>query len=247
MREIEGYATGEYLVDLMRGLKDKAAVERVSTRVAELTGLDPTLVRRLAGRIDIGTFQRELRRNSAEIVSSYDTGVSGYDPTPTAANPRFEDPVLSAMTAPLTTAILNHLGQTLNYKVTDRRYELLNGSVNSGWRWGRGRGQPESLSELRQALALDPTMRALVTHGFTDLVTPYYASQLLLNQLPDLGPEQRASLQVYGGGHMFYSRDGSRGDFRNDAQRLFQEALRARATVAPAAASNVPGNGGTER
>jgi carboxypeptidase C (cathepsin A) len=162
------------------------------------------------------------------VVSAYDTGIAGYDPDPTAAVSRFEDPGLEGFTAPLTTAMLDHLGRTLKYRA-EGRYEVLNGGVNGAWRWGRGRGQPESVSELRQALALDSKLRVLVAHGFTDLVTPYFASQLLLNQLPDLGPRPRASLQVYGGGHMFYTRDPSRQAFRADAERMFQEALRARA------------------
>ncbi|HEV2558443.1 MAG TPA: peptidase S10 [Microvirga sp.] len=228
LRAAEAYASGEYLTDLMRGLQDKEAAARVGARVAELTGLDPALVRRLAGRIDTGTFQREFRRQTGQVVSAYDTGISGYDPDPTAAISRFEDPGLEGFTAPLTTAVLDHLGRTLKYRA-EGRYEVLNGGVNGAWRWGRGRGQPESVSELRQALALDSKLRVLVAHGFTDLVTPYYASQLLLNQLPDLGPRPRASLQVYGGGHMFYTRDPSRQAFRADAERMFQEALRARA------------------
>jgi carboxypeptidase C (cathepsin A) len=69
----------------------------------------------------------------------------------------------------------------------------------------------------------------MIAHGFTDLVTPYFGSQLLLDQLPDLGPERRATLQVYGGGHMFYTRDASRQAFRRDVQGLFDDALRARA------------------
>ena len=73
LQEAERYASGEYLVDLMRGLQDKEAVERVSRRVAELTGLDPELTRRLAGRIDMRTVQRELRRDSSQVVSAYDT------------------------------------------------------------------------------------------------------------------------------------------------------------------------------
>jgi carboxypeptidase C (cathepsin A) len=72
-------------------------------------------------------------------------------------------------------------------------------------------------------------MRVLVAHGFTDLVTPYYASQLLLNQVPSLGPDNRVALKVYEGGHMFYSRQGSRQAFRDDVRRLFEEALQARA------------------
>ncbi|MBQ0823768.1 peptidase S10 [Microvirga sp. HBU67558] len=224
----EAYASGEYLVDLMRGLRDKEAVDRISRRVAELSGLDPELTRRLAGRIDMRTVQRELRRGSSEIVSAYDTNVAIADPNPSSQSSRFDDPVLDAMTAPLSSAIIQHLAQTLNYKA-DGRYNLLNGSVNGAWRWGGGRNGPENLDELRQALSLDGRMRVLVTHGFTDLVTPYYASQLLLNQLPELGPQPRVTLSVYEGGHMFYSRQASRQAFKADVQRLFDEALQARA------------------
>jgi carboxypeptidase C (cathepsin A) len=225
---VEDYASGEYLVDLMRGLQDKQAVERLGRRVAEIGGLDPELTRRLAGRIDMRTLQRELRRSTSEVVSAYDTNVATADPNPTAAQSRFEDPVLDAVTAPLSSAIIDHLTRTLNYKA-EGRYNLLNGGVNGAWRWGGGRNGPENLEELRQALALDGKMRVLVAHGFTDLVTPYYASQLLLNQVPSLGPDNRVALKVYEGGHMFYSRQGSRQAFRDDVRRLFEEALQARA------------------
>jgi carboxypeptidase C (cathepsin A) len=227
LQDAERFAAGEYLTDLVRGLRDKEAVERTSSRVAALTGLDPALVLRLAGRIDPGTFQREFKRGTGQVVSAYDTGISSYDPNPTIAQSRFEDPVLTAMTAPLTSAVLDHLTRTLAYKV-DGRYNLLNGAVNGAWRWGQGRSLPEAVSELRQVLAIDPALRVLVAHGFTDLVTPYFASQLLLDQLPEFGPERRATLQVYGGGHMFYSRDASRRAFRDDVQRLYDEALKAR-------------------
>lgn len=228
LRDAETYASGEYLVDLMRGLQDKEAIERLSRRVAELSGLDLDLTRRLAGRIDMRTVQRELRRGTSEVVSAYDTNVATADPNPYAQFSRFEDPVLDAMTAPLSSAIIHHLTGTLNYKA-EGRYNLLNGSINGAWRWGNRRSAPENLDELRQALALDRKMRVLVTHGFTDLVTPYFASKLLLDQLPELGPQKRVSLSVYEGGHMFYSRQGSRQAFRTDVQRLFDEALQARA------------------
>jgi carboxypeptidase C (cathepsin A) len=227
LRDAERYASGEYLTDLVRGLQDKDAVERASARVSALTGLDPTLVRRLAGRIEMSTFQREFRREKRQVVSAYDAGVSSLDPNPTAGQSRYQDPVLDTMTAPLTSAILDHLTRTLNYKV-DGRYNLLNGQVNGAWRWGQGRGQPEAVSELRGVMAIDPNLRVLVAHGFTDLVTPYFGSQLLLDQLPDFGPERRAVLQVYGGGHMFYSRDVSRRGFRADAQRLYDDAVKSR-------------------
>lgn len=230
LQEVERYASGEYLMDLMRGLQDKEAVDRVSQRVADLTGLSPDLTRRLAGRIDARTFQREVRRRSNEVVSAYDANVATADPEPHANVSRFEDPVLSAMTAPLTSAMLDHLTRTLNYKA-EGRYNLLNESVNRAWRWGGSRDAPENTEELKSAMALDGAMRVLVVHGFTDLVTPYYASQLQLNQIPDLGPERRLSLKVYDGGHMFYSRNGSRQAFRGDVQAFFEKALQARDAV----------------
>ena len=41
-----------------------------------------------------------------------------------------------------------------------------------------------SLSELRQILALDPKLKVLVAHGLFDLATPYFGSQIVLDQLP---------------------------------------------------------------
>ncbi|HEX8665896.1 MAG TPA: peptidase S10 [Beijerinckiaceae bacterium] len=227
LRETEAYAAGDYLVDLTRGLQDKEAVERVVSKVQALTGLDPEVVRRQAGRLEMGTVQRELARERGRIVSAYDAGVSGFDPDPTAYRSDHDDPGLTAMTAPLTSAMVTHLWQTLNWKVPDQRYNLLNGSVNGSWRWGRGRGSPESFSALRQALALDGSLQALVVHGFTDLVTPYFASELLLRQLPP-NLAERARLAVYPGGHMFYTRDASRAAFRADAEKMIRAALDAR-------------------
>jgi carboxypeptidase C (cathepsin A) len=57
-------------------------------------------------------------------------------------------------------------------------------------------------------------------------VTPYFASQLLLNQLPDFN--DRVELAVYPGGHMFYFREDSRAAFRRDASEMYREALDAR-------------------
>jgi carboxypeptidase C (cathepsin A) len=224
---VERYAAGEYLVDLTRGLQDRDAVERASTRVAEITGLDPQLVRRRAGRIDMGTFAREFRRGESRVISLYDTGVSSPDPDPTSPSREGEDPGLTALTAPLTSAMVDHLWRNLGWRVPNQRYELLNGSVNGRWRYGRGRSAPQVVDDLKQALALDPKMRVMVVHGLTDLVTPYFASELLLRQLPpDTGA--RVSLAAYPGGHMFYTRDGSRAAFRADAERMYGEALRAR-------------------
>jgi carboxypeptidase C (cathepsin A) len=80
----------------------------------------------------------------------------------------------------------------------------------------------ESITELRQILALDPKLKVLVGHGLFDLATPYYGSKILLDQMPPLGASQRVKLVVYPGGHMFYSRDPSRQAFRDEVQALMK-------------------------
>ena len=221
LRDVERYAAGDYLADLMRGERDTAAVERISAKVTALTGLDAALVRRLAGRVDTGTFQRELNRQQGLVASAYDATVTGFDPNPSAATSHFEDPMLSAVGPPLSSAMTDLYQRVLHWRV-DAPYRLLNHEISSRWDWGRGRAGPEVVDDLRDALAFDPRLRVLVTHGANDLVTPYFADQLILDQLPVFGSVDRLKLAVYGGGHMFYSRDSSRRDLRADAEQLYR-------------------------
>ena len=101
----------------------------------------------------------------------------------------------------------------------DERYELLNSAVERGWSWGNGYRRP-LIDDLRQMLALDPNFRVLVSHGLTDLQTPYFATKLQLDQIPDFGAPGRLILTVHPGGHMHYSRDEFRKALRDEARRL---------------------------
>ena len=225
LRDVERYAAGDYLLDLLKGERDAAAVDRISARVAGLTGLDPSLVKRLAGRVDTGTFQRELHRAQGLIGSAYDPNITAYDPYPTSPTSHYSDPVLDDTRAPITTAMTDLYQHVLNWRV-DKPYQLLNREVSSGWNWGRGRVSPEVVDDLRHDLASDALVRVLVAHGANDLITPYFGSQLLLDQLPVYGSADRVKLAVYGGGHMFYNRDASRRAFRDDVASLFRAAIR---------------------
>src|SRR5215469_12933183 len=224
LREVENYAAGDYLRDLMRGERDAEAIERMTPHVAALTGLDPAQVRKLAARIDNGTFQRERNRALGTVASIYDPTITAFDPSPRAAQSRFSDPVLDAIGPPLTGAMTALSQGPLKWRV-EQPYRLLNGEVNGQWNWGRGRVGPEVVDDLRNALAADRDLHAMVAHGASDLVTPYFGTQLILDQLPVFGSADRLRLTVYGGGHMFYSRDASRQAFREDVQALYRAAL----------------------
>ncbi|MCE4226067.1 peptidase S10 [Methylobacterium sp. C25] len=228
MADAERYASGDYIADLLKGPSDAAAVGRLSQKVSALTGLDPETVRRQAGRPTSNSYQREIGRDQGRVSSAYDTSVTGWDPDPTAPTSHFEDPVLTALQAPLTSAMVDLYANTLNWRVTNMRYELLNGAVNRGWSWGSGRGAPEAMGALKGILSLDGSLRVLIAHGFTDLVTPYFASKILIDQMPSYGTGDRLKLAVYPGGHMFYSRADSRAAFHADAADLYARALKDR-------------------
>ena len=224
LREVEAYASGDYLRDLMRGEADAEAIARMTPRVAAYTGIDPEQIKRLGARVDTTTFQRELRRDRGLVASAYDPTVTSFDPSPHAAQSRFSDPVLDAMGPPVTGAMTSLYQGPLKWRV-DEPYRLLNEDVNVQWNWGRGRSGPEVVDDLRNALASDRELYALVAHGASDLVTPYFQTKLILDQMPVFGSPDRLRLAVYGGGHMFYTRDVSRRAFRADVHKLFRSAL----------------------
>ena len=71
-------------------------------------------------------------------------------------------------------------------------------------------------------MALNPHMRVMITHGYYDLVTPYFASARLA-QLMRLQPSQRERLVMtsYLGGHMYYAWEASRRAFRADVGAFY--------------------------
>ena len=221
LADVEQYAISDYLQDFLRGPHDAAAVARMVQRVTELTGLDPALVKRLGGRVDKMTFQREFRRPEGKVVGFYDATVSAYDPEPTSNYNRWHDPALEGVEAPMASAIMDLYNQRLGWKI-DEPYEILSGKIGDSWEWGDRLSLPSSMSALRGMLSLDPHFRVLVTGGLTDIQVPYFENKRILDQIPDYGAPGRLQFKIYGGGHMFYSRDESRKALHQDAQKLIE-------------------------
>jgi carboxypeptidase C (cathepsin A) len=219
LADVERYAQGEYLTDLIKGQADKEATTRLADKVAALTGIDQAVSRRLAGRFEVGEFRREFDRRNGRVTGRYDASVSGFDPYPDSSYAQIGDPSGDSLTAPLTSAAVDLTTRKLNWR-PDGSYHLLNEAVNRAWDFGRG--PAESVSQLRQILALDPKMKLLVGHGLFDLATPYFASKVILDQLPAYARSDRVKLVVYAGGHMFYSREGARQAFRAEVEKMMK-------------------------
>ena len=52
LADVEQYASGEFITDFLRGESDAAALDRIASRVAAFTQLDPALVKARGGRLD---------------------------------------------------------------------------------------------------------------------------------------------------------------------------------------------------
>ena len=211
MADVEHYAQGDFLADLVKGQADAEATTRLADRVAALIGIDQAVSRRLAGRFDVSEFRREFDRRDGKVTGRYDASVMGFDPYPDSSFSHFGDPSGEPLIAPLTSAAVDFTTHKLNWR-PDGSYQLLNGAVERAWDFGSGLNPVESISQLRQILALDPKLKVLVGHGLFDLAAPYFGSKILLDQLPAYGSRRAGQARgLSGRPHVLFTRYGARG------------------------------------
>ena len=218
LRAAEEFATGDFTIFLTRGAALPAKERtRILSRLADLIGLPLDVVTRAEGRITIQRFVRELLRDERKVVGLYDTTITASDPFPDRDEFGWPDPTLSGISPAYTSAVNRVLRSEIGV-VTDREYALLSYEVFTSWKNDAESHAfappPGATDDFRYGMALNPHMKAFITHGQYDLVTPYYSSDRLRN-LMKLDPQMadRLTVQHYGGGHMFYAWESSRHAF----------------------------------
>jgi carboxypeptidase C (cathepsin A) len=232
LREAERFATGEYAALLARGASmPPEEREPVLVRLAELIGLPVEIARRAEGRVAGSRFARELLRDQRRVLGLYDATVTATDPFPDREPFAGPDPTLAGIESAYTAAINRQLRQEIGVQ-TDREYVLLSEEVNEAWR----NDDSESLftppvgatDDFRYGMSLNPHMRAFISHGRYDLITPYYASDRLRNLMRlDAEMAGRLTVRHFDGGHMFYAREESRREFTAAIAAFVADALSA--------------------
>ena len=230
VREAEAFATGDYATVLMRGASMPVEErERILSRTADFVGLPAATVIRAEGRIPIRTFARELLRDERKVVGLYDSTITTTDPFPDRDSFEGPDPTLSGISPAYTMAINRQLRSGIGVE-TDREYTVLSLEVNQAWK----NDDPKhffappvgATDDFRYGMSLNPHMRAFITHGRYDLVTPYYASDRLRNLMRlDPAIAGRLTVRHFGGGHMFYAWAESRKAFGSAIAEFVQSAL----------------------
>ncbi len=155
-----------------------------------------------------------------KIVSHYDATFASDDPYPETPADRGPDPILDGMIRAYGGAFVGYARDELGFK-TEMTYNLLDGAISRRWDWDRDRDQPSVMDDLRELLALTPSFRLLIAHGYSDMVTPYAVTRYLLQHLPPFSGEARTELKLYRGGHMFYLDPDSRKAFTADARTMY--------------------------
>lgn len=203
--------------------------QTVFHQLSQLSGLENSVVERSGGRLSAQLFSRELLREHQQILGRYDATLKAVDPFPDRDPYQGTDPTLDGIGRLFAGAINSHLRHTLGV-TTDLIYELLNFETFRNWEFKLEKeakqGYLGAMDDLRIGMTLNPHMQVYITHGWFDLITPYFASNYLVQQLK-LPLEIRANLtlQHFAGGHMFYTWDDSRQQWFSQMQRFYQRAI----------------------
>ncbi len=221
LAQAERFALTDYLAALVGPPLHGDAARAFYARVAQMTGLPEDVVARERGFIR-DDYIKDLRSNDHKIVSQYDATFAVDDPNPESASAHGPDPFLDGFIRAYGSAFVAYARDELGFK-TEMSYNLLAAEVSGKWDWneGGGRGQASATEDLRELLALTPSFRLLIAHGYSDMVTPYSDSRYVLNHIPASVDGERAELRLYRGGHMFYVDAQSRKAFTADARTMY--------------------------
>ena len=221
LAQAEHFALTDYLSALAGPPLRGDAAHAFYARVAQMTGLPEDVIARERGFIR-DTYVKNLRGNDHKIVSHYDATFAVDDPNPESETARGPDPFLDGFIRAYGSAFVAYARDELGFK-TDMTYNLLASEISGKWDWqeGGGRSPPSAAEDLRELLALTPSFRLMIAHGYSDMVTPYSDSRYLLNHIQASVDGERAELRLYRGGHMFYVDPQSRKAFTADARTIY--------------------------
>jgi len=220
LQDVERFAVEAYLPALA-----KADTEVIQSRLANFIGLPAQRLAQLNARVSPRIFSKELLRQEGRLVSLYDGSVTAIDPDPASPFPPGKDPLLVQLNTLLAAAFNGYVREQLKFE-TDIPYEILNVEVAHRWDWRSGLDGPQGYvgvaGNLKNAMSLNQQLRVFIAHGIFDLVTPYFGSVLITDQMAlDPAIVSNLQLKVYPGGHMFYTHDKARQQFYTDVRQFY--------------------------
>ena len=217
LKEVEDFATGEYMHALAQGnaLSDTEK-QQVAAKLHEYTGLPVDYILKADLRVTAGEFEQTFANDEGMTTGRYDTRFLGPTLDPLSEASQY-DPQSAAISSAYFSLVNMYLRQSLKYGAGET---YLPGALFDGFRWNmtrtgaNGFGNARGLNvaaDLAEAIKTNPRLKVMVNDGYYDLATPFFAAQYEEEHLPI--PQSLAKnieYNWYEAGHMAYVRDECR-------------------------------------
>jgi carboxypeptidase C (cathepsin A) len=205
LRQVEAFASSEYLVALFKGDSlAPAEKEAIAQKLHQYTGLSVDYLKRTHLRIDQSRFRKELLRERGLVMGVYDTRYTGRDSDEAGEQVEL-DPFALGIAGPFVGAINIYLAAELDVKM-DRPYVVFSDEAAGSWKRGANfvfGGFMNTMPYLAQAAATNRDFRIFAASGLYDLTTAYYGTQYIFDQSGIA--KDRLTVKTYAGGHMMYT------------------------------------------
>ena len=116
----------------------------------------------------------QLLRSERRTVGRLDSRYVGIDRTASGSQSEF-DPANSAATPAFAACFNDYIRQQLKFE-TDDKYYILGGFPGFAWNYPKN-AFGDTSEDLRLAMANNPHMKVLITSGYYDMATPYWATE----------------------------------------------------------------------
>jgi carboxypeptidase C (cathepsin A) len=133
---------------------------------------------------------------------------------------------MNAIRPPYTAAFNDYVRRDLGFKA-DTEYYILGGGITSPWNFNVNNQYADTSVPLKDAMAKNPYMKIMISQGYYDMATPFFAAEYTVSAL-NLEPELRKniSFNYYEAGHMMYIDNTSRKKLHDDAMSFIARSLR---------------------
>jgi len=224
LAQAERFAIETYLPALAKG-DTLPAPERaiVLKGLARFTGLSETYLDQSNLRVRLSRFAKELLRDQGKTIGRLDGRFLGQDRDDAGGNYEY-DPAMAAIRGPFSAALQSYIRGELKYEC-DRTYEIMTGKVHP-WSFKQHENRYVNVGEnLRRAMVKNRHLKVLVTSGYYDLATPYFAADYTLSHLGlPAALRRNISVRYYEAGHMMYIHTASRLRMRKDVADFYADA-----------------------
>lgn len=221
---VEEFVENEYIVALMKGDQlSETEKQSIAARLSSYTGLSEEFILSNHLRIDTRSFTKELLRDEGKTVGRFDGMVTGVDFKTAGDSYDYDPSYYRSVYGAYTMAINDHLKRELDFNNTDMVYEILTGNVHP-WNYGRASNRfLDNSHTLRNAIHKNPHLKVLICNGYTDLATPYFATEYTVNHMfLNDALRDNISMTYYNGGHMMYTLESELQKLTEDVKQFYR-------------------------